>query len=379
MEETNNNVELNQDQTSKPIEEVVEGVTQTPEEEVVETTEKAEEVVAPEAEEVAEEKVETEEPAAEVEEAVEEEQPKEELSTEELEKLRAELEEFKDREAETAIIREFEKTSKQAKIAYDKICVDLRTNLEAAFDHYKIDPTKTLEEIKKEDPAKGALAEKLINDAMRMKEAVYQKAQMDVQEKFNEAVFNRAEKYFNKYALSEEQQQAAAEAFVDIMMEAGIKDFKGDLEQKVKLAVASAKFAVPDKLEVTAEEKEKEEEKEEAEKVDTAAIVEEAQDEKAPIVEEQPVVEEEAEQDKTEETEEEKSVEEEKEKEEPKIDIGEFMEGAPKVADSVNILTVDNVLNELAKLPHRERGKFYKANRAIIEKALAKESVEKYR
>lgn len=373
MEEINNNVELNQDQTSKPIEEVVEDATQAPEEEVVETAEKTEDVATPEVEEVAEEKVETEEPAPEVEEVVEEEQPKEELSTEELEKLRAELEEFKDRETETAIIQEFKKTSKQAKIAYDKVCVDLRTNLEAAFDHYKIDPTKTLEEIKKEDPAKGALAEKLINDAMRMKEAVYQKAQMDVQEKFNEAVFNRAEKYFNKYALSEEQQQAAAEAFVDIMMEAGIKDFKGDLEQKVKLAVASAKFAVPDKVEVPVEEKEEKEEK-----VDTAAIIEEAVDEKAPIVEEQPEVEKEAKEDKAEEAEEEKPVEEEK-KEEPKIDIGEFMEGAPKAADTVDILTVDNVLGELAKLPHRERGKFYKANRAIIEKALAKESAEKYR
>ena len=378
MEETNNNVELNQDQTPKPIEEVVEDVTQTPEEEVVETAEKTEKVATPEVEEAVEEKVETEEPAVEVEEAVEEEQPKEELSTDELEKLRAELEEFKDRETETAIIQEFEKTSKQAKIAYDKICVDLRANLEAAFDHYKIDPTKTLEEIKKEDPAKGALAEKLINDAMRMKEAVYQKAQMDVQEKFNEAVFNRAEKYFNKYALSEEQQQAAAEAFVDIMMEAGIKDFKGDLEQKVKLAVASAKFAVPDKVEVPAEKAEEKAEEEKEEKVNIAAIIEEAVDEKAPIVEEQPEVEKEVEEDKTEEAEEEKPVEEEK-KEEPKIDIGEFMEGAPKVADTVNILTVDNVLGELAKLPHRERGKFYKANRALIEKALAKESVEKYR
>lgn len=374
MEETNNNVELNQDQTSKPIEEVVEDVAQTPKEEVVEAEEKAEEVATPEVEEVTEEKVETEEPVVEVEEVVEEEQPKEELSTEELEKLRAELEEFKDRETETAIIQEFEKTSKQAKMAYDKICVDLRTNLEAAFDHYKIDPTKTVEEIKKEDPAKGALAEKLINDAMRMKEAVYQKAQMDVQEKYNEAVFNRAEKYFNKYALTEEQQQAAAETFVDIMMEAGIKDFKGDLEQKVKLAVASAKFAVPDKVEVPAEKEEKGEEK-----VDTAAIVEEAQDEKAPVVKKQLVVEEEVEEkDKIKEAKEDEPVEEEK-KEEPKIDIGEFMEGAPKVADAVNILNINNVLGELAKLPHRERGKFYKANRALIEKALAKESAEKYR
>ena len=374
MEETNNNVELNQDQTSKPIEEVVEDVAQTPKEEVVEAEEKAEEVATPEVEEVTEEKVETEEPVVEVEEVVEEEQPKEELSTEELEKLRAELEEFNARETETAIIQEFEKTSKQAKMAYDKICVDLRTNLEAAFDHYKIDPTKTVEEIKKEDPAKGALAEKLINDAMRMKEAVYQKAQMDVQEKYNEAVFNRAEKYFNKYALTEEQQQAAAETFVDIMMEAGIKDFKGDLEQKVKLAVASAKFAVPDKVEVPAEKEEKGEEK-----VDTAAIVEEAQDEKAPVVKKQLVVEEEVEEkDKIKEAKEDEPVEEEK-KEEPKIDIGEFMEGAPKVADAVNILNINNVLGELAKLPHRERGKFYKANRALIEKALAKESAEKYR
>ena len=55
------------------------------------------------------------------------------------------------------------------------------------------------------------------------------------------------------------------------------------------------------------------------------------------------------------------------------------MEGAPKVADAVNILNINNVLGELAKLPHRERGKFYKANRALIEKALAKESAEKYR
>ena len=156
-------------------------------------------------------------------------------------------------------------------------------------------------------------------------------------------------------------------------MEAGIKDFKSDLEQKVKLAVASAKFAVPDKVEVPVEEKEEKEEK-----VDTATIIEEAVDEKAPIVEEQPEVEKEVEENKTEEVKEEEPVEEEK-KEEPKIDIGEFMEGAPKAADTVNILTVDNVLGELAKLPHRERGKFYKANRAIIEKALAKESVEKYR
>lgn len=374
MEEMNNNAELNQDQTSKPIEEVVEDVVQTPEKEVDEAPKKVEEPVTPEAEDATDEKNDVEEPITEAEEIVEE-QPKEELSTEELEKLRAELEEFKDRETETAIIQEVEKTSKQAKMAYDKICVDLRANLEAAFDHYKIDPTKTLEEIKKEDPAKGALAEKLINDAMRMKEAVYQKAQQDVREKYNEAVFNRAEKYFNKYALTEEQQQAAAEAFVDIMMEAGIKDLKGDLEQKVKLAVASAKFAIPDKVETVTEKEEK---------VDTETVVEEALKEEPLAIEEPPADKEEVEKDKTEETKEEKPAEEEAEKEEekkeePKIDIGEFMEGAPKVADAVNVLTVDNVLVELAKLPHRERGKFYKVNRALIEKALAKESAEKYR
>lgn len=374
MEEMNNNAELNQDQTSKPIEEVVEDVVQTPEKEVDEAPKKAEEPVAPETEDVIDEKNDVEELVTEAEEIVEE-QPKEELSTEELEKLRAELEEFKDRETETAIIQEVEKTSKQAKMAYDKICVDLRANLEAAFDHYKIDPTKTLEEIKKEDPAKGALAEKLINDAMRMKEAVYQKAQQDVQEKYNEAVFNRAEKYFNKYALTEEQQQAAAEAFVDIMMEAGIKDLKGDLEQKVKLAVASAKFTIPDKVETVTEKEEK---------VDTETVIEEALKEEPSAIEEPPADKEEVEKDKTEETKEEKPAEEEGEKEEekkeePKIDIGEFMEGAPKITDAVNVLTVDNVLVELAKLPHRERGKFYKVNRALIEKALAKESVEKYR
>lgn len=260
---------------------------------------------------------------------------------EERNKLLAELEELRAKRQDEENLRNLEKVKQQASLVCNKVLSDLHAKVEVEFEKYGIDKTKTLEEIQKDDPAKAAMAQRIVAEAMQIKDAVERQAMSQTRDAFAQAVFTKAERLFDKYEMSQEQQEVAANTFLDIMFEAGIVNLDGDLETKVKLAVGAAKLQHPDKLQPAKEEATKEEVQEpEAEKVEV----------------EEPA------------------------KEETKTELvvntaealDELKEGAGegKQSTPTDVITVDNVLEKLETLPFKARSAFYAAHADLINKAM---------
>lgn len=265
------------------------------------------------------------------------------VSTEEEEKnkLLAELEELRAKQQDEENLKNLEKVKQQAGMVCNKVLSDLQAKVETEFEKYGIDKTKTLEEIQKDDPAKAAMAQRIVTEAMQIKDAVERQAMSQTRDAFAQAVFTKAERLFNKYEMSQEQQEVAANTFLDIMFEAGIVNLDGDLEAKVKLAVGAAKLQHPDKPQPVKEEEPKEETREpESEKIEVEEPVKEE-------VETEPVV-------NTSEA------------------LDELKEGAVegKQSTPADVVTVENVLERLEALPFKARSAFYAAHADLINKAM---------
>lgn len=258
-------------------------------------------------------------------------------------KLLDELEELKAQQRDEENLRTLEKVQKQAELAYNKVCNDLSLQVQAEFEKYGIDKAKTLDEIQKEDPAKAAMAQRIVQDALQIKQAVQQQAIEKTRDAFATAVFSKAERLFDKYNLTLDQQNVAAETFLDIMFEAGINNLDGDLEAKVKLSVGAAKLQYPDKVE-------REVKAVEVHKVED--IVEEVKEHK---------------------TEEQKQEQEEKQKQERVEDgVAELMESAAvgEKSTPTDVVTKENVLQKLEALPHKERCSFYAQYADLVDAAM---------
>lgn len=261
---------------------------------------------------------------------------------EEKNKLLAELEELRAKQQDEENLRNLEKVKQQANMVCNKVLSDLHTKVEIEFEKYGIDKTKTLEEIQKDDPAKAAMAQRIVTEAMQIKDAVERQAMSQTRDAFAQAVFTKAERLFNKYEMSQEQQEVAANTFLDIMFEAGIVNLDGDLETKVKLAVGAAKLQHPDKLQPV---------KEEELKVET----QEPEPEKVEI---------------------EEPAKEEPTKQEPVVNtadaLDELKEGAGegKQSTPADVVTAENVLTKLEALPFKARSAFYAAHADLINKAM---------
>lgn len=312
---------------------------------------------------VEEEKVtdlnETAEPDKEAEEGEEDKFKQEEISPEQaeliaqLEELRAEKE---DREALEACNKEVMKVEEEFNQCTNKIAEALRTS----FAQNDIDPTKSLEELRKENPAKATLAEQFIRQATELKANLERAAMEEVAKHQNEVIYRAASREFVKMGLNLEQAKNAVATFKRIVNEIGVTDLGDDLKMKVQLAAGRAKIVVPEvesdrtaggETTVDDDTTDLKEPSPEKEKVEP---VEEPEKEKdvppTPVVEKssEPVV------------------------EKPKIE--DFEEGVTGKT-SVNAGTMINelnVLDELAKLPYRERAKFYKEHEDVISKALSK-------
>lgn len=260
---------------------------------------------------------------------------------EERNKLLAELEELRAKQQDEENLRNLEKVKQQAGLVCNKVLSDLHAKVEVEFEKYGIDKTKTLEEIQKDDPARAAMAQRIVAEAMQIKDAVERQAMSQTRDAFAQAVFTKAERLFNEYEMSQEQQEVAANTFLDIMFEAGIVNLDGDLEAKVKLAVGAAKLQHPDKPQ--------------------------------PVKEEEPQIE-------AQEPEPEKVEVEEPTKEETKAEpvantteaLDELKEGAVegKQSTPADVVTVDNVLERLEALPFKARSAFYAAHADLINKAM---------
>lgn len=270
-----------------------------------------------------------------------------------LEELRAEKE---DREALEACNKEVMKVEEEFNQCTNKIAEALRTS----FAQNDIDPTKSLEELRKENPAKATLAEQFIRQATELKANLERAAMEEVAKHQNEVIYRAASREFVKMGLNLEQAKNAVATFKRIVNEIGVTDLGDDLKMKVQLAAGRAKIVVPEvepdrtagsETTVDSDNTDLKEPSPEKEKVEP---VEEPEKEKdvppTPVVEKpsEPVV------------------------EKPKVE--DFEEGVTGKT-SVNAGTMINelnVLDELAKLPYRERARFYKEHEDVISKALSK-------
>lgn len=273
-----------------------------------------------------------------------------------LEELRAEKE---DREALEACNKEVMKVEEEFNQCTNKIAEALRTS----FAQNDIDPTKSLEDLRKENPAKATLAEQFIRQATELKANLEKAAMEEVAKHQNEVIYRAASREFVKMGLNLEQAKNAVATFKRIVNEIGVTDLGDDLKMKVQLAAGRAKIVVPEGMVVP----EVKSAKAEGVADDNTTDLKEPSLEKEKI---EPVEEPEKEKDVPPTPVVEKSSEPVVQK--PKVE--DFEEGVTGKT-SVNAGTMINelnVLDELAKLPYRERARFYKEHEDVIAKALSK-------
>lgn len=262
----------------------------------------------------------------------------------ELSKARAELAQLKEIQETQQIVENINKTAVQVEAEVNRFDVGLSKALKETFEQYNIDLNKTLDELKEDDPAKFAIAQELINHAENIRAQRVAELQAPLVEAQKAYIFREASKAMCQYEMTEEQANEAANTFVNIMNQTGIKDIENDLKAKVELSVARAKMIIPNvaKEEVKVEDKVEEQIKEEPTEVPTDAPTE------AP----------------TEAVEETKS--------EPVVNLEAFKESAAEGDAIVNNregVTVDNVIQKLNSLPFKERTAFYKEYEDLIRQA----------
>lgn len=348
-------------EVTEPVEEEVKDETET--ESDTETID--EEPVTPSIEEdKAEEEQQAEEPTEEepeVEDKVEEETTTPEVATEQLdpvqEDLMAQLEELRtekeEREALEACNIEVMKVEREFQDCSNKIAQALKDS----FAQNGIDSSKTIEELKKEDPAKATLAMQFIAQAQELKAQLENAAVNEISKHQNEVIYRAASREFEKMGLNLEQAKEAVKTFKRIVNEIGVTDLKEDLQMKVQLAAGRAKIVVPEvepaKAEGVADDDTTETKDSSPEIKEATKKVEEEKPEEVPPT---PVVE--------------KSSEPVVQK--PKVE--DFEEGVTGKASAGagTMINELNVLEELAKLPYKERAKFYKEHEDSIAKALSK-------
>lgn len=284
------------------------------------------------------------------------------VKDEELKKAKAELAEKEAELQEEKAIKSYEDDVREANRQYDEFLTNLGNAMFQEFAKYGIDANTNLEELRKNDPAKAQVAENIIRQAQQVKDMASRNVQNNLNDRLTDVVFTKASRLFDKYELTHEQGEVAAETFVNILSQSGIRDMGDDLIAKVELAVARAKLLKPKVEKVIDDAKEVvKEAKEAVVDVINAKAPEEAKEEKeAPKAEE----------------------EEAKTEEAPKVEsiveapsIEEFKESAVTSAQQTGSpLNEDNVLDEMAKLSYKDRVTFYAKNKAMVDKAMAKKA-----
>ena len=354
-------------EVNEPVEEEVKNETEaTDEEPVTPSTEedKAEEEQQPE--EPTEEKPEVEDKVEEEKDVpeetttpegtIEQVDPVQEDLMAQLEELRAEKEE---REALEACNIEVMKVEREFQDCSNKIAQALKDS----FAQNGIDSSKTIEELKKEDPAKATLAMQFIAQAQELKAQLENAAVNEISKHQNEVIYRAASREFEKMGLNLEQAKEAVKTFKRIVNEIGITDLKEDLKMKVQLAAGRAKIVVPEGMV--------------APEVKPAKAEGVADDDTTKVKDSSPEIEkviEKVEEGKPEEVPPTPTVEKSSEPVVQKPTVEDFEEGVTGKASAGagTMINELNVLEELAKLPYKERAKFYKEHEDSISKALSK-------
>lgn len=330
-----------------------------PEEETLEPEEKEEVSLAEEGKENnAEAKEDENKEEAEEEPEIKEEETKPEegdpepIPTEEddTEKVRAELAELKAQKEDAEALQMCNAEVMKVEQEFTNCTSRIANALKVSFEQNGIDPSKTLEELKKEDPAKATLAQQFIQQATELRTNLEQAAMAEITKQQNNVIYRIASREFEKLGLNMEQAQEAVNTFVRINNEIGISDLGDDLKMKIQLAAGRAKMLHPSVEQPVSTDKSVP--LDTAEKENTS-VVDEVTEELKEVVEaeqtpapSEPIV------------------------EKPKL--ADFEEGAN--AGTVNVsatsVTVDNVLDQMAALPFKERTKFYKEHEDLINEAM---------
>lgn len=299
-------------------------------------------------EEVVEEEKDVPEETTAPEGAIEQLDPVQEDLMVQLEELRTEKEE---REALEACNIEVMKVEREFQDCSNKIAQALKDS----FAQNGIDSSKTMEELKKEDPAKATLAMQFIAQAQELKAQLENAAVNEISKHQNEIIYRAASREFEKMGLNLEQAKEAVKTFKRIVNEIGVTDLKEDLQMKVQLAAGRAKIVVPEGMvapEVKPAKAEGVADDDTTEVKDSSPEIKgatkEVEEEKPEEVPPTPVV------------------------EKPKVEDFEEGVGGKGSSGAGTMINELNVLDELAKLPYKERAKFYKEHEDSIAKALSK-------
>ena len=344
----NEKIEVEQQEVAEQpkVEEEVQEVVETPEET---TEEVSEEPVVEEPTEVVEDKeepkedepVDTEEPKEPVEEVPVEEVPQEPEET--IDDVRREIEDLKFNRDELKAVESYKQLMTSANNELEMFNHTIQNALIEGLRHYGIDPNKTLDDLRKENPSQAVMAEQLVIAAQQRQEEKRVELENKVIEAENDLIFKRAEKEIVKYGLSDKQATAAAETFVNIMTQVGINDLDTDLKAKVKLAVAQAKMDIPEDVQKAVEEMDTTVSETPTEKIET---VEDSKVEDKVEVPPTPV---------------------------DKVDISEYSESvAEGKAAGIASVNEDNVLEKMAALPFKERTAFYREHIDLINEVMRK-------
>lgn len=279
----------------------------------------------------------------------------------EFDELKAKLAELEEEKEIRTKVTEFVDFKNNAEQDFDNFCMNLQASVNNEFQKYHLDTTKTLAELSE---GERNIAQDIINRAMMLREQKARATAEAVDMQYHSLVFTKAEKVFNKFEMTNEQAEVAAETFVNIVRHTGVQDLGEDLVEKVKLSVAKALMDVPKKEEEEAPQTM-------VEAVEQAEeIIKKNQEEVEEVIESVMPPSADKEQQVKEVT---------ATPEPPKADLKGYMDGVDSTTsrEGVAVFTVDNVLEHLAKLPHRERTTFYKEHYDLIEQAARKESARR--
>lgn len=345
---------------------------------VEEKEEKKVEELSKEEEDPSEEKEASEEEGKEEEqeEVVEEEEDVKEEKEEEVdvEQLKKELAELKAEKEDEARERELVEVAQNVEVEYDRVVKGINEALRETLEQYQIPVDKSIQELEKEDPAKAQIARNLLVQAKQALDFNTQRLSNQYKSKEQDVIFTKAERLFNKYELSNEQAQVAAETFVSILQASGLQDLKDDLAAKVELSVAQARFKVPTvtpPVETVKEEPVKEAPKVEAEPATEPEKADENKpEEEASKAEEK--AEEKAPEASAEEFKLERGVAKETVSRKVVNNLDDYKEGinGSSSVEAAKAVSKDNVLAKLAALPPRERQRFMKENFTLVNAAM---------
>ena len=293
-----------------------------------------------------------------------------------IEEIKRELAELKAEKEDEARERELVEVAQNVEVEYDRVVKGINEALRETLEQYQIPVDKSIQELEKEDPAKAQIARNLLVQAKQALDFNTQRLSNQYKSKEQDVIFTKAERLFNKYELSSEQAQVAAETFVSILQASGLQDLKEDLAAKVELSVAQARFKVPTVTPPV--ETVKEETVKEAPKVEAEPTVEpEKADENKPeeeVSKPEEKAEEKAPEAPAEEFKLERGVAKEAVSRKVVNNLDDYKEGingsSSIEASKTSTVNKDNVLAKLAALPPKERQKFMKENFALVNAAM---------